>query len=116
MLSALRLLLPTDRWCRALLAPVIVFVATAMDRQYLTDFWHHLARGRAIAEQGRMINNDLFTFTVADQPFQDNNWLTQLLYYRLYQQGGLNLVVFVNSLVLAAVFGVLTWLCSRASR
>ena len=48
MFSRLRVFLPTDRWCRALLAPVIVFVATAMDRQYLTDFWHHLARGRAI--------------------------------------------------------------------
>jgi len=114
MLSRLRLLLPNDNWCRALLAPVIVFVATAMDRHYLTDFWHHLSRGRAMVEHGGIVNKDLFTFTVPDESFQDNNWLTQLLYYWLYEHGGLDLVVFVNSLVLAMVFGVLVWLCRRA--
>jgi hypothetical protein len=115
MLARLRVLLPTDAWCRFLLAPVIVFMATAMDRHYLTDFWHHLARGRAIAEQGELLNKDIFTFTVADEPLQDNNWLTQLLYHWLYQQGGLDLVIFVNSLVLAVVFAILIALCRRAS-
>jgi hypothetical protein len=115
MRSLFRALLPTNNWARALLAPVVVFLATSLDRNYLTDFWHHLARGRAIAEQGHLINHDLFTFTVRDQAFQDNNWLTQLLYYWLYQHGGLNLVVFVNSLTLALVIGILVWLCRRAS-
>jgi len=115
MFSRLRVLLPTDNWCRLLLAPAIVFVATAMDRHYLTDFWHHLARGRAMVETGTIVNRDLFTFTVADEPFQDNNWLTQLLYYVLYQHGGLDLVVFVNSLVLAVVFAILIAICRRTS-
>jgi hypothetical protein len=115
MLCRLRTLLPTDSWCRALLAPTIVFIATAIDRSFLTDFWHHLARGRAIAEHGQIVNQDIFTYTVAGQPFQDNNWLTQLLYYWLYQNGGLNLVVVVNSATLAVVVGILVWLCRRAS-
>lgn len=97
-------------WLRFLLAPVIVFVATSVDRSYQTDFWHHLARGRAIAEQGRLVNEDLFTYTVAGQPFQDNNWLTQLVYHAVFSVGGLPLVQTVNSLTLALTFGLLVWL------
>ena len=32
--------------------PALAFIATALDRNYQTDFWHHLARGRAMAEGG----------------------------------------------------------------
>src|SRR5262245_17270371 len=103
-------------WARALLAPALVFIATSVDRSYQTDFWHHLARGRAIAETGTLVNEDLFTYTVAHQPFQDTNWLTQLFYYHVYQLGGLPLIQAVNSLTLAAMMGVLVFLCWRACR
>src|SRR5262249_42892518 len=63
----------SGNWARALLAPALVFIATSVDRSYQTDFWHHLARGRAIAETGTLVNEDLFTYTVAHQPFQDTN-------------------------------------------
>jgi hypothetical protein len=106
-------MLPTPAWTRALLAPALVFIATAVDRSYNTDFWHHLARGRAMAEQGALVDRDLFTYTVAGRPFQDNNWLPQLLYYGLYEHGGLALVQFVNSLTLACMIGVVVWMCRR---
>src|SRR2546421_10631797 len=102
-------------WARALFAPVVMFVATSVDRNYQTDFWHHLARGRAIVESGAMVDRDLFTYTVADQPFQDANWLTQVLYYHLYSAGGLPLVQMVNSLALTAMMGLVVWLCWRAA-
>lgn len=102
-------------WTRALLAPILVFIATSVDRSYQTDFWHHLARGDAMAEQGRLVNEDLFTYTVAGQPFQDNNWLTQLFYHAVFQLGGLPLVQTVNSLTLALTFGLLVWLCRQKS-
>jgi hypothetical protein len=116
MLPNPRSLLPSPAWARALLAPALVFLATAIDRNYQTDFWHHLARGRAIAEQGALVDHDLFTYTVHGQPFQDTNWLTQLLYFWLYEHGGLGLVQLVNSLTLAAMMGVLVWLCRRRCR
>src|SRR5690349_5176386 len=103
MPSCLRFLLPTPAWVRALLVPALAFIATVSDRNCQTDFWHHLARGRAIAEQGRLVDHDLFTYTVHGQSFQDNNWLSQLFYYFLYQHGGLALVQFVNSLTLALI-------------
>ncbi len=109
--------LPTAAWTRALFAPVLLFVATSVDRNYQTDFWHHLARGRAMAARGEMVDRDLFSCTVPpDQSFQDANWLTQLSYYHLYAAGGLPLVQLVNSLLLTAMMAGLVWLCWRGSR
>src|SRR5438874_11510849 len=101
MLRLPRLLLPTGRWVRALLAPVLVFVATAIDRNYQTDLWHHLARGRAIVAEGRLLDADRFTFTVAGQPLRDVNWGWQVLFYHLDELGGLPLVQVANSAILA---------------
>lgn len=116
MLRGLHLPRPTGAWVRVLIAPALIFIATAIDRSYQTDFWHHLARGRAIAEQNSLVNQDVFTYTVAGQPLQDANWLSQLFYYRLYSEGGLSLVQVVNSLTLAAMMAVLVYLCWRKSR
>src|SRR5438309_11711557 len=107
--------LPTDAWVRLALVPALAFIATAVDGQYLVDFWHHLARGRAIVTEGRLLNHDVFTYTVAGSEFRDANWLTQVLYYLLFEQGGLALVQFVNSAVLALTFFLLVLLCRRRS-
>ncbi len=111
----IRLLLPTDRWTRALLAPALVFIATAIDRNYQTDLWHHLARGRAIVTEGRLLNNDRFTYTVFGQPLQDVNWGWQVLSYQLHTLGGLSLVQATNSAILAVMMAILVALAWRRS-
>src|SRR5262249_40565647 len=90
-------------------------IAVVSNRHHLLDFWHHLARGRAMVEAGQLVNTDLFTFTVQGEPFQDANWLSQLIYYRLYSWGGLDLVRVVNAAVLAVMMSVLVAVCRRAS-
>lgn len=115
MLSALRLSRPTDRWARFLLAPALVFIATCVDRNYQTDLWHHLARGRAIVAEGQLLDNDRFTFTMAGKPFQDVNWLWQVSFYYLHEFGGLPLVQTANSLVLALMITGLLLLAWRRS-
>src|SRR5204862_5328412 len=97
----LRFLLPTDRWTRFLLAPALVFIAACIDRNYQTDLWHHLARGRATVADGQLLNEDRFTFTFPGKAFQDVNWLWQVGFYRLHVIGGLPLVQTANALVLA---------------
>src|SRR3954453_8110862 len=84
--------LPSDRWVRLLLAPVFVFIACGIDRNYQTDLWHHLARGRVIATEGRLLDEDRFAYTDTRKPFQDVNWLSQVTFYELYQAGGLELL------------------------
>src|SRR5437763_5114543 len=110
MAGTLRLPRPTDNWARALLAPCLIFVATGTDRNYQTDLWHHLARGRAIATEGRLLDTDRFTFTFPGKPFQDVNWLWQVGFYRLHQLGGLPLVQTVNAAVLTLMMVGLLWL------
>lgn len=106
-------LLPTDRWTRLLLAPALVFIATAVDRNYQTDLWHHLARGRAIVAEGRLLNEDRFTYTVFGRPLQDVNWSWQVLFYRLHTLGGLPLVQTVNSALLAVMMALVVALAWR---
>ena len=72
--------MPTDRWTRFLLAPALVFIATAMDRNYQTDLWHHLARGRAILAEGQLFDADHFTYTVHGKSLQDVNWVWQVIF------------------------------------
>jgi hypothetical protein len=110
-----RSLIPTGRWARFLLVPALVFIATATDRNYQTDLWHHLARGRTTVAEGRLLNEDRFTFTVAGKPLQDVNWVWQALFYRLHVWGRLALVQAVNSLVLAVTMALLLRLAWRRS-
>ena len=108
--------LPTDAWVRRLLVPVVVFLAMVSNHDYLVDFWHHLARGRAMVQTGTLVNQDIFTFTVYGQSFQDVNWLSQLFFYGLFQLGGLDLVQVVNALALAITFYLVIGLCTRVSK
>jgi hypothetical protein len=108
-------MLPTDRWLRALFAPALVFIAAAIDRNYQTDLWHHLARGRVIATEGRLLNEDRFTYTVAGRPFRDANWGWQLANYGLYTLGGQPMLQTVNAALLAGMMALLLAHCWRRS-
>lgn len=115
MTERLRHWLPTNAWVRTAIVPALVFMALATERNYFQDFWHHLVRGRAMAQQGRLVDHDLFTFTVPGLAFQDVNWLTQLGYHALFERGGLDLVQCVNAALLALMFGWLVAFCRRAA-
>jgi len=108
-------LLPTNAWPRWAIVPVLAFVALATDRAYLNDFWHHLARGREIVQDGKLLDHDVFTFTVPGRAFQDVNWLSQVVYFKLFQWGGLDLVRAVNAALVAISLGWLVLLCRRKS-
>jgi hypothetical protein len=79
------------------------------------DFWWHMATGRVIAETGQIPQLDAFSFTRAGEPFYNQSWLAQLLFYWLHQIGGVPLLVFVEALALAAAYGLLILLCVRRS-
>ena len=108
-----RLHRPTLLWCYALLAPAMIFMLTTLDRGYQTDLWHHLARGRAICTTHSILNHDVFTYTVADQAIVDNNWLTQVIAYKLYEWGGIDLVQATNSILLGLTMSMLIWIGTR---
>jgi len=104
-----------NSWVRAVIAPALVFIYTASDQSYLTDFWHHLVRGRTIVTEKDLSSPDFSSFTVPERHFQHSNWGAQILYYQLYQWGGLGLVQSLNAGCLAAMMGLLVYQCRRAS-
>lgn len=106
---------PSSVWVRFAIVPALVFMATATDRNYLADFWHHLARGRAIVTEGQLLDHDRVTFTVRGQEFQDVNWLTQVAYYHLFEYGGLTCVQVVNAALLALTIALVVVQCRLAS-
>lgn len=113
----LRWFRPTGAWVYASIAPVLVFVAANVDRNYQTDLWHHLARGREIVSRGEILNHDIFTYTVAGKTFQDPNWLTQVCFYELYHLSGdsLGFLQAVNATLLAITLVIVFRHCWRTS-
>lgn len=108
---------PTGAWVYASVAVVLTFIAANVDRNYQTDLWHHLARGREIVKRGEILNHDIFTCTVAGEPLQDPNWGTQVLLYEVFHRSGDNLLVLqtVNASLLAVTLALVVWHCRRAS-
>lgn len=100
-----------NRIVRWLIAPAIAFSTLGLDRGYLTDFWNHLARGRDIVRTGQVISQDRFTYTAAGQFTPDMAWITNVLFYRLFELGGLPLVQTIHAGAIALLFALLVRLC-----
>lgn len=58
------------------------------------DVYWHLANGREMLAQGRIINEEVFSFTQAGTPFSNHEWLSQIVWFLVYETwGGTGLVV-----------------------
>lgn len=77
------------------------------------DFWWHLRVGQLIAEQGRVPQTQLFSWSVpADAPFIYTAWLSEWLFYLLYRLGGVELIIFTRNVLVGATFalvGIEAW-------
>lgn len=100
-------LFPTLAWVRWSIVPAVAFIALCLDRGYQSDFWQHLARGIQIVAQGHVLHRDPFSFLTQSQVIRDANWLTQVMYWRAYRVGGLELVQVGNALIVAMTLLVL---------
>ena len=52
------------------------------------DIYWHLANGREMVAQGRIINEEIFSYTKAGTPFSNHEWLAQILLYAVYLLSG----------------------------
>lgn len=85
----------------ALIAGFISLVPTSPN-----DFWWHLKAGALIADGGIPATN-LFAWTLpADHPYIYQSWLGELLFYRIYELGGLPLVIFTRNLLGTLAFAL----------
>jgi hypothetical protein len=66
------------------------------------DFWWHLRSGQLILQSGGLLHTDPFTYTVSSHVWTMHEWLTEVLFAKLYAWGGLGAIV--------AVLSVVSWL------
>ncbi len=66
------------------------------------DFWWHLRSGQLILQAGGLLHTDPFTYTVSTHAWTMHEWLTEVLFAKLYSWGGLAAIV--------AVLSVVSWL------
>jgi len=78
---------------------LVIFPARDFD-----TFWH-LANGREMINQGRIIHEEIFSYSAFGTPFTNHYWLAQILMFLVFQKAG------INGLILAKViFAILLFL------
>jgi hypothetical protein len=81
----------------------------------LLDFWWHLKMGEIIWTTRSIPRTDLFSFTAAGHSFIVQNWLAEVLYFKLYKLGGLPLLILLNAILLAAALLPVFLLCHEST-
>jgi hypothetical protein len=75
------------------------------------DLFWHIANGKAMFEQGRIIQEDIFSYTETGKHFTNHWWLSQILLYIVYKTAGTaGLAMFKVLMVLA-----IAWVFYRCS-
>lgn len=72
------------------------------------DLYWHLANGRESFAQGRIIQEDIFSFTQAGTTYRNTEWLAQLIFYGLWSVGGM-LALFLFKLAVTSAVVLLSW-------
>ena len=91
---------------------IAVFVLAA-PRINEPDIWWHLKNAEQIIQTHSFPSHDQYSFTAAGSAWLDHEWLSEVLFFGAYRAMGLRGIVVLYLLVLAALFGALSYLASR---
>ncbi len=83
----------------------MLFLPSALHSLPSPDLWWLLAQGQYIWTHLSLPTTDVFSFTAVGQTWHNDQWLSSLIFYALFQVGGLNLLHLFKWLMLTA-----TWL------
>lgn len=92
-----------------LVAPALAFatVVISLLPTAPNDLWWHMRVGQLIVETGQVPTVDLFAWTVPPgTPYAYGAWLGEVLLYRLYQLGGIELMLCLRNLLAGALLGL----------
>lgn len=68
------------------------------------DLWWQLSVGRYFHETGKILQENIFSYTSFNTPVIDHEWLAEILFYKLYLFGGLDLLYLLKSSILSVIF------------
>ena len=75
------------------------------------DLWLHLATGRYIVHNGFVPGYDVLSCSIAGKPWVNHEWLFQVLVYLIFQGGGPDALITMQSVVVVATFMIFFFLC-----
>lgn len=76
------------------------------------DIFWHLANGRAMVEQGAIINQEIFSFTANGKHFSNHAWLAQIILFLIFKALGANGLIAAKVVITTAI-GLSLYLFSR---
>ena len=102
---------------RILFAGVLLFGLLAMTARHAvdSDLWWHLRTGQWIVETHRVPHSDPFSFTREGRPWVSHEWLSEVIFFELWKQGGPAALIVFSSIVTTAGFLLLYLRCPGKS-
>jgi hypothetical protein len=103
----------TSRSVWALIGALIALVAAlalCLDRSHNGDFYLSLMSGRFVAQHG-FVSHDPFSTVARGGTWLNQQWLSELLFFRVSQIFGPTGLTVLYALLIAAPLGLLLWLC-----
>jgi hypothetical protein len=100
-----------SRW---LFAGILFFGLLAFTARTATDsdLWWHLRTGQWIVESGQVPLLDPFSFTRAGRPWVAHEWLSEIIFYELWKNGGSAALIVFAAVITTLGFMLLYLRCS----
>jgi hypothetical protein len=94
---------------------IFIFINTHPIRPH--DFWWHITIGREILSTHQIPAIDVYSYTANGQPYPSYQmfWLMEIILYRIHSVGGLELVIFIHSLMITSAYLIIFWLSKHTS-
>ena len=80
------------------------------------DMFWHLASGRWMVEHGAILRNDVFSSSVAGQPYSVGEWLGEIVLYAAFVLGGWAGIVLLRGILVAVAAFFVTRVALRSGR
>ena len=103
-------------WSLTLIVGVFAYVNSSQISP--NDFWWHMAVGKDILKSYQIPSVDIYSYTMAGQPYPSYQmfWFMDVWLFSLYNLGGLELVLFSQSLIITGTYFIILILCWRNSQ
>ncbi len=99
----------------ALLASCVLCLILVSYPMFDFDFYWHLANGREMVNQGRIISEEVFSYTHAGEHFANHEWLGQIIFYLVWKTFG-PIGLFVMKLFIVTLISSLLFLSARIEK
>lgn len=93
----------------ALALALAVVVLFSLFPAHSFDMWWHLRTGQLILDEGRIPDTDPFTYTAQGRPWITHEWLAEVLFFGVYQVGGVDLLVLLKALLSGLAVALAAW-------